>query len=234
MRIAELRNRHAGKDIYLVGTGPSMRVFTAEVLRDKVTIGLNQAWRYAPMTYSLTAHPELVLEYLATPAASRNATCWVVKKKPPMADLTLDDPKHYVFRTSAEVEVVCTRPADTLYLGHGIQCTALDLAAQMGAKVIYLVGVDMASIGGDHHGHQQHVRFHGLPPTDVYAEYRRFTARVRKSIYDKFKIPVLTLSPFLGQDAATEDYLRLLDERGLSKLPPPVDTSGYARKSTDP
>jgi hypothetical protein len=227
MRIEQLYRKHCNDDIYVVGTGPSMRCFPMEFLRGRVTIGLNQAFRYFAPTYSITVHPELVLEYLQLP--SRPATQWLIKKKPPMKCLELDDPSHYVFHTSEDWNTLRARPRDTLFLGRGVQCTAMDMAARMGARTVILVGCDHCDLCGDHHGHDQHVRFYGLEPDIIYKEYRRYTAKVRKALREAFGVQTLTLSPFVGLDAPQEDYQRLCLERGLSRLPPPRDTSPYRR-----
>ncbi len=231
MRIGELYGSAQGHDVYICGTGPSMRVFPIDFLRDKLTIGLNQFWRYLMPTYNITVHPELLQEcYRESPKPS---SPWVVKKKPPMHDLSLDDDRFYVFHTSDKFDTVVDRPADTLFIGRGVQQTAMDLAARMGASTIILVGVDMTDLGGEHHGHDQHVRFHGLQPADVYMEYRKFTAEIRWRLREKFNVQVLTLSPLLGANAGTEDYLRLCKEHELPRLPKPKDTSSYSRKKAD-
>ena len=205
-----------------------MRTFPIDSLRDKITLGLNQFWRYLMPTMNITVHPELLQECLKE--SKKPSTTWIVKKKPPMQDLSLDDERFYVFNTNDNFDTVVNRPADTLFIGRGVQQTAMDLAARMGASTIILVGVDMTDLGGDHHGHDQHVRFHGLSPQDVYMEYRHYTAEVRRRLREKFGVTVVTMSPFLGANAATEDYLRLCKEHELPKLPPPKDTSAYMRK----
>jgi hypothetical protein len=242
LRISELKSKHADKDVFILGTGPTARLLDVEFFRRRIVIGLNQAWRYfvdrdfAPQ-YCLTVHPELLQEYLAERQSLRGMK-WIVKKKHPMKHLDPRDPDHYVFFTREELAIIRQAyespvPGHTLYQGRGIQCTALHLAAYMGARAIHLVGVDMNSLGGDHHAHNQHVRFHGLEPNDVYAEYRHWTARVRSEIFKVYGVPVLSVSPLLGEDAGQEEYKRLTEERGLAPLPKPPDTSGYTRKKTD-
>lgn len=234
MLINLCKNRHRGADVYIVGTGPSMRVFPSDYLQNKIVIGLNQAWRHCAPTYCITVHPELYAEYQDVrlrSACKPVATTWFVKHKPPL-NLPYNDPTCYVFDTSPQLSIV-NPVSEKLFIGRGVQQTAMHLAAFMGAKNIILVGVDMCDLGGDHHAHDQHVRFHGLPPTNVYKEYRDFTAAVRYQIEQKFGARVLTLSPLLGADHGSEDYLRLCEQRGLSKLPPPADTSGYGREKTD-
>lgn len=230
MRVTDLYGTLGGT-VYVVGTGPSMRLFDVGVLRGQPTIALNQAWRYwagkghAP-TLGLTVHPELILEYDAYPAAGKPAVQWVTKPKPPMPLLTADDPRFYVFEQGRDDIAVVGRDDAVLYQAQGIQATGVDLAARMGASVVVLVGVDMGHLGDDHHGHAQHVRFHGRPSDDVYASYRKCTAKVRTALRPR-GVTVLTMGPLLGVDAANEDYLRQLKELALEPLPPAADTSPY-------
>ena len=58
-KIQEIYGRHPGSDIYIVGTGTSLRVFPLAVLKDKITIGLNQSWKVVDTTYAITMMPKL-------------------------------------------------------------------------------------------------------------------------------------------------------------------------------
>lgn len=226
MRIGALYNRHKDDTVYIIGTGPSLRCTPLSFFADKVTIGLNQAWRHLPTTYSVTVHPELVLDYQAANHAAK--TQWVVKKKAPMENLELSDPNYYVFGTSYDILAVTSRPEDTLYLGEGVQTVAMDLAARMGASFVVLVGCDARMLGGEFHAHNQHVRWLGMRPKDQYKAYRDTTAGVRTALRH-LGVGVLSLSPFIGLDAAEEDYARLRVELKLPALPKPKDTSPYTR-----
>ncbi len=228
MRIKGLYGRHRGEDVWVVGTGASMRVFPLAALAGRTTIGLNQAHKYGPMTYSITVHPELVQEYESI--GRPTPTQWIVKRKPPMADLSLDDPRYYVFETDPGRHQITGFEGDKLYLAHGIHHTAMSLAAKMGARAIFLVGCDMTSLDGEHHGHDQHVRFHGMKPRDVYHEYQAEAAVTRRYIREALDIPIVSVTPFLGLADIEEDYRTLKRELQLAPLPPPPDTSGYIRK----
>lgn len=228
MHIADVYNRCRSDAIFICGTGPSIRVFPLEILEKAVSIGLNQFWKHAPTTYSITVHPELLDAYEAAyPQGGR--TQWFVKKKPPRADLTFDDPRYYVFETSPELKTVTERPIDRLLISEGVQCTAMDLAARMGAKLIILVGCDGTNLGGDFHADSQHVRWLGQKPADQYALYRKRTAQVRKILRDVHEVNVVTMTPFVSAGFPEEDYLRLCQELNLPRLPPPKDTSPYKR-----
>lgn len=234
MRIEKLFSlyRSANSICFVLGTGPSMRYFPIQAMEGAYVLGLNQAWKYRKCHFMLTAHPELYQEWAATEEAKTATTKWIIKKKAPMAHLELDDPEHYVYLTSPDIKTVTERPADTLYLGEGIQCTAIDLLARAGFKTIILVGCDMTSLAGDYHGHDQHVRWLGQTPDVQYALYRKTTAMTRSAVRDAFGVNVLTLSPFIGLMGAEEDSHRLRGELGIKPLPAPKDISPYTRKGT--
>ncbi len=225
MRIQDLAGV-ARDTTYIVGTGPSMRCFPLDFLKDKFTIGLNQAYKHFTPVFSITVHPELLVEWSAGKCCE---TQWLVKRKAPMENLKLDDKDFYVFHTSPDLDTVSRRPKDTLYIGEGVQCTAMDLAARMGARTLILVGCDATSLHGDHHGHDQHVRFLGQKPEDQYRLYRKRTAQTRKVLRDSFGVQTLSLTPFIGSGHADEDYARLVKELALPALPSPKDTSTYTR-----
>lgn len=229
MRISDLWGKHRGETIWVVGTGPSLRVVPhlQDFLSGKLTIGLNQAWRHFNPVYSITIHPEL----LTTEAATK----WIVKGRKasdmygnqvPCFDL--EDPRHYVFITRSSdkhPDAFETCGECSLYQGGGIQTSAMHCAFRMGAKAIMLLGVDQCSLDNEHHGHEQHVRWAGKTPEDAYAEYRKHSRMIRDKIV-KAGVPVLTVSPFVGLGHAEEDYRHLKAVRGLVDLPPPVDVSG--------
>ena len=236
MLIESLWDCHRGEDIVILGSGPSARCVDRSFFDGRTVIGLNQAYRLLDPTYSITVHPELYLEWRR--GHRHQKTRWIVKRKNPMADLPFDDPLLYVFETNAgdnpnDFQFLKERTPNKLYQGRGVQVTAMCLAVHMGARSIMMVGCDMCQIGPDHHGVNQHVRFNGLSSREVYAEYRRFTAKVRRIIREDYQIPVVTLSPFVGISHPEEDYARLQEELKLPALPPAQDTSKYKRDKTD-
>lgn len=228
MRIQSIPRVGGDLAVYIVGTGPSLRCLDLAFLHNKITIGLNQAWRHLATTYSITVHPELIKDYTQDVPSHIRWTRWITKKKPPLANLELDDPDCYVFHTDYDIKTVKTRPEDTLYLGEGVQTCAMDLAARMGARFVVLVGCDGGSLDGDFHAHDQHVKWLGMKADEQYALYRQSTAEVRTVLFEK-GVSVMSLSPFIGVNAANEDYARLKTELKLPALPAPKDTSGYVR-----
>lgn len=229
MKVSELYGRHAGETAYIVGTGASMRVFPVEFLRGKLTIGLNQAWRYGQWTYCITAHPELAVDYLAA-HPKPPATQWIIRGNREPLMLTPGDPRFYVFDREAFKNGRRPREnAGPLHCGGGIHATAMSLAAKMGAAAIVLVGVDIAALDGEHHGHDQHAQLTGnldgrpVEGEEFYrAKYWRRVLPLRRTIQRELGIPVLSLTPFMGLRGVDDDFRVLKSELNLAPLPAPA------------
>lgn len=241
MLISGLYNRYIGRDIYIVGTGPTLRIMPKGFFDGRIAIGLNQAYGVFDLAYSITMHPELIVKYNGHLKDSKcKPTCWIAPSKKPPLKLKLDDARYYVYHRDPNWECFITRKEGHLFCGRGIQQTAIDLAGRMGAKSIILVGVDMSEVGGEHHATNQHVMFKGLPPSDVYNEYRDWTYKANKLAREHHGISVLSLSPLLGCGGSTHDadYVRVRNEMGLGVLPKPMDATAKLkrknRRGTDP
>jgi len=76
--VSELNECHKGEDIYIVGTGPSLRVLPKNILKGKTTIGLNMAWKVVPIMYGITIHPDLNIPEFMPNEDSRPEIKWVV------------------------------------------------------------------------------------------------------------------------------------------------------------
>lgn len=223
------------KDVYIVGTGPSMRVFPIDFLRDKFVIGLNQAYKYFAPDYwpiiNLTIHPELI------PKEGPLSKGWWTKVKGTSVKNWED---HVIFRTNSAIgqtvldySLLRNRKPGFLYTGRGIHTSGLALAGAIGAKNVILVGVDCCDLDGEHHGHEQHIQFHNLSPDNVYDEYYLNAVEVRKIIYEVYGTRTLSITPFIGLDHYAADYYTLKNYYQLKPLPTPKDISTYKRNDTD-
>src|SRR5207244_3206745 len=85
---------------------------------------------------------------------------------------------------------------DFLYHWTSIAQPAVNLAANMGARNIILVGCDNASLLGNHHSHEQHARWLGATPDQRYRDYYDGLAEVR-SILRERGVNVVSVTPFL-------------------------------------
>ncbi len=233
MKIEKLWDRHVGQTIYIVGTGPSMQVFPLDFLKDKITIGLNQAYLYFNPTYSLTIHPDLI----PTNIDAQYNTRWIIKKKLTGQSWTnnirISSKYFYVFENNRRIDDFrfCKhRVCNKLYVGHGIQTGALTLTGHMGASYAVLVGCDMCAMVDQYHGHDQHVRWEGVPPEKVFREYYESTIKVRNIIRSRFKTQTISLTPFVSLNNYQEDFVLLKKELNKPQLPKPTNISLLAHQ----
>ena len=231
--VAELYGRHEGADIYVVGSGTSMRVFPVEFLEDKVTIGLNMAWRSAPVRYGITIGPHLNVPEFMPGEEPRPEIVWVTREAKAAAVLTPDqfayaNERFYTYETPGWTEGEpldeppqggrvlewLERPTGNwLYQWSSISQTAVNLAANMGARNVILVGCDNCSLVGNHHGHQQHTKWLGADPLHRYRQYYEGLAEIR-TVLRRRGVNLMSISPFLKLDDAEGDFVRLCDELG--------------------
>jgi hypothetical protein len=229
--VSELYDRHLGADIYVIGTGASMRVFPSEFFEGRITIGLNQAWRHAHIRYGITIGPHLNIPEFIEGEQPRPEITWITKRDKSRAVLTPEqfayaDERFYYFEMGGRrntqpleepsdegrfLEWVRKPTAAKLYQWSSISQTGVNLAANMGAKTVILVGCDNSALADNHHAHSQHTKWLGADPERRYWQYYEGLADVRGALRCR-GVNVLTLTPFLKLDAAEHDFARLCDE----------------------
>lgn len=233
--VKELYDIHKGKDIYIIGTGASFRVFPHNFFEDKITIGLNLAWQLLPVNYVITMVPHLNFpEFVGTEQPTN--TTWITKRDKYQSHATpemmqLADEHYFFFKTDGQLSVTeldepseagrvldwVRQPNDEyLYLWTSISQSAVNLAANMGAKNIILVGCDNCALSGNHHAQNQHTLWKGVDPNDRYMQYYLGLKEVREALMPR-NVNVLSLSPFLKLDAPEMDFLALCEAQELPK-----------------
>lgn len=234
--VSELNDRHKGKDIYIVGTGTSMRVFPLSFLENKITIGLNRTWELLPITYCISMVPHLNFPEFTEGKFMENIT-WVTKHDKYKTHATEEqlcqaEKEYYFFRTNGKISITALdetndggrmlswvkEPTENcLYLWSSISQSAVNLASNMGAKNIILVGCDNSALAGNHHAHEQHTLWKGVDPNDRYREYYEGLAEMRPILAER-GVNLISLNPFLKLDAPEMDFSRLCKEQSQPEL----------------
>jgi len=204
--ITALKNKHAGQDLFVLGSGASMDHHPPEFFRDRIAIGCNTVYRRFPVKY--TVAKELgnsdLLESAAAgaiPVVSRHA--YGNKNYAPLnRDIDIE---HYIFdhppnrHTNVDWEVIGT---DELVVSYSTITSAIHLAAYMGAKLIMLCGADAGTLDGK-------IQYTGYDAaeatperTDWYVDFirqmRGQTVTLRDKLQEVYGCRVCTLSPFVN------------------------------------
>ena len=224
---------HVGGDIFIVGTGASLRVFPLDFLQGKITIGLNQAWKVVDTTYAITMMPKINIPEFMEGELPNSGITWVTKPSKIKAQCTLEEIEYaeknfYGFENDGPVSFtgldeiseagrvldwVLTPSSEKLYLWTSISQSAMNLAANMGAKNIILIGCDNGAIGNNHHAHEQHTMWKGESPDIRYMQYYEGVAEVRNMLRRR-GVNVLSMNPFVKLDAPGLDFERICQETG--------------------
>lgn len=242
--LSEIIDRLKGlqQTIYILGTGPTLRLFSPEFFLDKFTIGLNKAWQFFPANQSgpnlsITIHPNCI-----PPDLSESKTTWITKVKKSEKNWQLHEERcnlkqFYFFENDDNIELlkvpaIMTASSESLqnrsrlFCGRGIHTAAMHLAAILGGnagreRAIILCGVDCASVGGDHHYLYDNIQPHQYNIDDVYREYYYYLVLCRELLERNYNVRFLSLSPLLGECMREEDYKRQLLKRGWQSFGPP-------------
>jgi len=235
--VSELYNQYPDSDIYVVGTGASLRTFPISFLEDKVTIGLNMAWKSVPVKYAITIHPDLCVPEFIPDEKPHPEITWIAKYEKTKGLVTTEqfkyaDKNFYFFEMDGRqntqpphqpsdegriLEWVQKPTANKLYQWSSISQTAVNLAANMGAKNIILVGCDNCSLANNHHAHKQHARWRWVDPNQRYHQYYQGLAEVRTALR-KRDINLTSLTPFVSLANPEQDFERLCEELNQPKL----------------
>ena len=233
--IEMLYNKHLGQDIYILGTGASVRVFPLGMLQGRTVIGLNMAWKLWPVNFGITMRPELnIPEFMGE--GEHPDIQWITKPNkltsPEQVEFVAQNAdRFYAFRTDGKK---CNLPKDQpsqagrmldwvrqptgqfLYLWSSISQSAMNLAANMGAKNIFLIGCDNSALGGNHHAHAQHTFWKGEDPNVRYRQYEQGCHEVRLALGDR-GVNDVSLTPFMSLSDADRQFMELCDELGCPR-----------------
>lgn len=237
MKLAVLADHYLGRDIYVVGTGPSASIFPFEILYDEICIGLNDAFKMHPAIGPVALmHHHLYSRSGKTPDDPfhenfRYIIQPVVKDagKDGVSNIPDDDPLFYTYRWSHSIEDLPTlnKTGDTLYYTAGGSAlhAGLQLAWILGARRIYVVGCDGTTLGGKHYSNFNKDGFRDdetLKRGEVrnYDSYLEGTMKIVEFL-DMKGVQVLNLSGIIGYH---NPDLQLETIRNIRALSDEVDT----------
>ncbi|MFN0196228.1 MAG: hypothetical protein ACKVT0_05750 [Planctomycetaceae bacterium] len=200
--VAELCQRHAGEDIWVIGSASSMDFVAPEFFANKCVIGVNDVFRKYPCTYLVRKEntgaadalasgiPLICSEYdCGNRTASRNSvegTVWYFD---------------HVHNDCVEMDLSVVG-TNRIVVSHSTITSAIHIAADMGAANIMICGHD----GGMFEGRMTYRGYYGDDPAyqQWYRDWVRKIMQQSRILRDRLKevygCQIHSLNPFIGFD----------------------------------
>lgn len=220
-----LKNRHEGKDIYVVAAGPSAELIPREFLADKIVIGVNRVFVRFPCTYTISkeyadATYEKELENSgAIPVTAKWDTGNIFQGKMRKNALIFRRPEYYFFdhqenlRETVDLSVI-QQDSRKLVVSFSTITSAMHLAAHMGAASIHLIGHDCGLLNGKA-VFDGYYRDMTVSPWESLDEYKAWlekiesqTRVVRDRIRDVYGCTTFSVNPFVNFGLEGNSYTR--------------------------
>src|SRR3990167_328057 len=148
--ITGLKGKEQGKEIYVMGSGPSMDKIDPESLRDKITIGCNRIHKRFPCSYIVHIH-QIFAEDIpkeSIPVMSEHDAGYFLHLN--NLDRSFYFFKHYSNHDHS-IDYRSLDEDDKLVVGSSVIHSAIHLAHYLGASKIIILGHDCKSEGAKTH-----------------------------------------------------------------------------------
>lgn len=206
-RITDYENIHKGQDIYIIGSGKSLDFLDKSFFENKITIGINQTYKFISPNYCIRKEhkfignvleetDEKVIHFVSMGNCGGNDTS---KVKNYITNKRVVFFPHFYNRHSLND----LPPDGNIVVSHSTITSGIHLAAYMGAKNIILVGHDGGSINGE-------ANFKGYHTSETMdqkntEEYKKWliditqhTITLKKLLKQKYGCNVVSINPFVN------------------------------------
>jgi hypothetical protein len=208
----QLKDKHAGKDIWVVASGASMDHVDALFFENKVAIGINRVYiKFSGLDLVLIKHEQFVRDALESGQA-------VIMSKHDCGDIDRPENKHsanYIFthkrgrfgnlEKNFKDNLDAVGIDDDIFVSHSTITSGIHLAAYMGARNIIVCGHDCGRLDGKlfFDGYE---RLPGWETREKYetrmlgwfAHIEKETAALRKKLREVYGCNIYSLNPFLN------------------------------------
>ena len=156
--IKELKNLHKGKDLWVLGSGPSLNFIDSSFFENKILIGLNRVYKFVDCKFDYVLIKDLPYFEKIDKEMFKNSNFKLVMSKMQYGDFkkkpNIYSEEHYIFdhpeKINEEPDLSAIRKdSDKLVVGHSTITSAIHFAAYLGAKNIILVGHDCGMIDNE-------------------------------------------------------------------------------------
>ena len=194
--ISSLENVHRDEDIYVVGGGKSLDFYPENFFKGRIVLAVNQASRIVPASYVVRKEfsGESEVPVIASVGAYGGLNSGVN-----IADYVFE----HNHNNCAEIDPGGLHPCgDKIVVSWSTITSAIHIAAFMGARAVFLAGHDCATIDGEQVASGYYDGSNRITSEQDYskwlAQIAPQTAFIRDYLQNKYGIPLISLSPFIG------------------------------------
>ena len=197
-----LKNKHKGEDVFVLGSAASMQHFDPAFFSGRVVVGVNHTFRQFPCRYVVGKELEnLVVSQGTGLIVSRHPLGYHKNPHTP----PISDGRYYIFEhLNNKVNTIdwSVLGTDKIIVGTTTLVSAMHIAAYMGARAIFLSGVD----GGLLDGRLNYPTYFNQATTQKDKHwYRQFVTetltqicQTRDKLFEVYGSRTYLLSPFLN------------------------------------
>ena len=206
-KLSDYKNIHPGEDIYIIASGKSLDFLDKSFFDNKITIGINQCYKYISPTYCIRKEHQFiddvlketsdsVIHFVSIGNCGGNNTSNV--KNYMMNKRIVFFPHFYNHHTLNDL------PSEgNIVVSYSTITSGIHLAAYMGAKNIILVGHDGGSINGEANFKGYHTsETMDQKNTDEYKAWLReiseHTVTLKGLLKVKYGCNVVSINPFVN------------------------------------
>lgn len=212
MKLSDFKNIHAEEDIYILASGKSVDFIDDSFFKNKIVIGVNQAFKKTHCRYLVRKEHKLLEECIQKCGKSIHFVS--------RGDSGGDNDKNKTFIDSKKLKNVVVYnhnkntckmvdklpENDTLVVSYSTITTAIHLAAYMGAKNIILVGHDCGTLNNEpnftnYHNDSTYKIVHSKGKSQYITWLKNIenqTIQLKKLLYEKYNCNIYSLNPFIN------------------------------------
>ena len=229
--ISELKDSMKDKDVYVLGSGASIDFYPEKFFKGKILIGMNFLFKRFDLSYCVCTHH-------APFVSGIDKTKFIVSEIDPDetgGSSNIIESKHdyWTFKIGTysdfEKNLEDIGSNEILCFGNSIVISTINFAAHIGAKNIFLVGVDCCVI-------DKKTNFEGYPRglffennnqfseqrrmylNDFYLRNMKEVSILRDSVISVYGCSIVSVSPFVGLKNENKRFIDKISETDLKKL----------------
>lgn len=212
------RNIYLNKDIYIIASGKSIDFIDKSFFNGKITIGINQSYKYLEPTYLVRKEHEFIDMILKETSDNvihfiSKGNCgghikFIDKKYENIKNIVIfdHDNNHHGLN-------ILPNNDNKLVVSFSTITTGIHLAAFMGAKNIILVGHDCGSLNNESNFTNYHTKKTMLQENiNEYQlwlkEIEEHTIKLKQLLKEKYNCNILSLNPFINFNLEGNKYTK--------------------------